>query len=324
MTDREARPTVTVVIPCFNQARFLSGAVASVRGQRHHPVECIVVNDGSTDDTVSVARALGVHLIDQPNRGVSSARNAGLAAARSDYVVFLDADDELLPDAVAVGAAALDSDPALAAVFGRCQEMTADGHALESTVHNQVDPSRLYEDWLTRNFVWTPGAAIFRKQVLLETGGFPAWLNSAADYELYLRFARTQRVRFVANELVRYRRYETSMSRDPATMLRATLAVLHREGREAPPELRSRVAEGRRSWRDYYGDQIVDRLRADWRAGQLGMAHLQAVGTLVRHSPGVVLRHFVRKASRVVRALWRRAGLALRAAGRGRPERAAR
>src|SRR6185369_950705 len=78
MTQVADRHTVAVVIPCFNQARYLASAVASVRRQHHHPVECIVVDDGSTDDTAAVASELGVRVIVQPNSGVAQARNSGL------------------------------------------------------------------------------------------------------------------------------------------------------------------------------------------------------------------------------------------------------
>jgi len=102
VTGMEERTRVTVVIPCFDQARYLPAAVASVRAQTCGPVACVVVDDGSTDDTAAVASQLGTTVLRQANAGVSAARNAGLAAARSDLVVFLDADDMLLPDAVAV------------------------------------------------------------------------------------------------------------------------------------------------------------------------------------------------------------------------------
>ena len=298
MTDVRDRPVVTVVIPCFNQGRFLATAVASVRTQHYLHVECIVVNDGSADDTAAVASRLGVRILQQSNKGVSEARNAGLAAARSDHVVFLDADDELLPDAVALGAQALASNPTAAAVVGRCQVMDAAGDPLPAFNH-QVDPSNLYEEWLSRNFVWTPGAAMFRRRALEEIGGFPSDVGPAADYAVYLRFARTNRIRFIAEDVVRYRQHQTSMSRDPALMLRTTLAVLREERRAAPPSMRSRVDLGRQSWCDWYGEQMVDRLRADWHAGYRGVAQMRTAVTLMRHCPGVAFRHVVPKAGRL-------------------------
>ena len=182
---------VTVVIPCFNQAQFLPASIGSVLSQTT-PVGCVVVDDGSTDDTARVAAGYGVRVIRQPNRGVSAARNAGLSATATEFVVFLDADDELLPDAVAAGFTAMESDPDLAAIVGRCQEMSADGVPLTATVHNRVDPCRLYEEWLRRNFVWTPGAAMFRADALRRMGGFEETRESAADFAWYLRLARTE------------------------------------------------------------------------------------------------------------------------------------
>jgi glycosyltransferase involved in cell wall biosynthesis len=243
-------------------------------------------------------------VIRQPNRGVSAARNVGLKAIRDEFVIFLDADDALLPDAVAAGLACFAADPGLAAVVGLCQEMNAAGERLTATVHNRVDPSRLYEEWLRRNFVWTTGAAMFRADAIRKIGGFEEGLESAADYALYLRLARTSRVKHIAKELVQYRRHELSMSSDPARMLRATLHVLNREAAGAARELRPAIAEGRRNVREYYGDKIVEALRADWHAGRIGRPHLHRVMTLLRHSPSVAFRHLFRKATTV----WRTAG----------------
>jgi glycosyltransferase involved in cell wall biosynthesis len=305
MTNVRECAAVTVVIPCCNQARFLPAAVASVRAQRYRSLECIVVNDGSTDDTARVASDLGVHLVEQPNRGVAEARNAGLAASRSELVVFLDADDELLRDAVSLGAEALASDPTSAAVVGRCQVMDSCGNPLPAR-RTEVDPSHLYEGWLSRNFVWTPGAAMFRTRALQEIGGFPPGLGPAADYAVYLRLARTGRVRVIADDLVRYRQHEASMSRNPALMLRATLAVLQRECREVPAPLRSGLSRGRRSWCDWYGEQVVERLRCDWHARRRGAVQLRAVATLLRHCPGIALRHLGRMTGRLMASFWRR------------------
>ncbi|MGH8639005.1 MAG: glycosyltransferase [Burkholderiales bacterium] len=295
MSDSRTRPAVTVVIPCFNQGRFLPAAVASVRAQDHQHVECIVVDDGSTDGTATIASELGMRLLQQPNRGVSEARNAGLAAAQGDLVVFLDADDELLPGALGRRADVLASDPAAAAVVGRCQAMDVAGHPV-AALHVPVDASNAYEQWLSRNFVWAPGAAMFRRRELDAIGGFPAGLGPAADYAVYLRLAREGRVRVIADEVARYRQHEANMSRDPALMLRATLAVLRREGREAAAGKRNSIRRARRVWADWYGEQIVHRLRTDWRAGRRGAFQVRAFATLVRHAPWVALRHLRHKA----------------------------
>jgi glycosyltransferase involved in cell wall biosynthesis len=296
---------VTVVIPCFNQAHFLPAAVASVRRQTHGHVECIVVNDGSTDETAGVAATLGVRLIDQSNRGLSEARNVGLAAARTPFVVFLDADDELLPGAAAVEADVLAADASAAAVVGRCQVIDASGDVLPAA-RIELDPSNLYEEWLCRNFVWTPGAAMFRRSALEELGGFPAGLGPAADYAVYLRLARTGRIRWIDAELVRYRQHGSNMSRDPALMLRATLTALDRERRESPSSLR----RARRSWCEWYGEQIVHRLRIDWNAGRRGTPQLRAAAVLVRRCPAVVLRHVARKTRLVIESWWHRVATA--------------
>jgi glycosyltransferase involved in cell wall biosynthesis len=299
MTRSREPPTVSVVIPCFNQARYLPAAVASVRAQSYAPIDCVVVDDGSTDDTAKVASMLGVRVVQQRNAGVSAARNAGLAAVRSHLVAFLDADDALLPDAIATEVAALEGRPDAAAVVGRCQPMDAEGRALPSA-HHEVDAANLYTEWLPRNFVWTPGAAMFRRLALEEIGGFPADLGPAADYAVYLRLARSNRVAFVPRELVRYRQHQASMSRDPALMLRATIAVLRREQRDAPAWAHDAIRDGLDVWRQWYGEQIIESLRADWRARRVGFRQARAALTLLHYCSRLVLHRTAGKSRRLV------------------------
>jgi glycosyltransferase involved in cell wall biosynthesis len=298
MSAARPRFTIGVVIPCFDQARYLAAAIASVRAQSP-ATACLVVDDGSTDDTAAVAARLGVPVLRQVNAGVSAARNAGLAAVDTDGVVFLDADDELLPDAIAAGADAMARHVTAAAVVGRCQSMDAEGRALP-TRHDEVDPERLYEAWLRRNFVWTPGAALFDRRALQAIGGFPRDLGPAADYAVYLRLARDHRVAYVPRELVRYRQHGASMSRDPALMLRATLGVLRREQRDGPAWARGAIRDGAGCWREWYGEQIIERLRGDVAAGRVGVRQLRALATLVRHCPALALRRASGRTRRVV------------------------
>lgn len=97
------KPLVSVIIPCFRQARYLPEAIDSVLGQSYPAVEAIVVNDGSDDDTETVARRYGdrIHYVWRSNGGISAARNTGIQHARGTYLKFLDADDYLHPDQIA-------------------------------------------------------------------------------------------------------------------------------------------------------------------------------------------------------------------------------
>src|SRR5262245_21627849 len=95
--------TVSVIIPCYNGAAFLRETVQSAVAQTHVPLEVIVVDDGSTDDSAAIADSFGppVRVIRQKNQGESVARNQGVAASSGEYLMFLDADDLLAPNALA-------------------------------------------------------------------------------------------------------------------------------------------------------------------------------------------------------------------------------
>ena len=298
MSVSVAEHTVSVVIPCYNQAHYLRGALDSARTQTHPPADCIVVDDGSTDATRVVASSFGADLVVQANKGVSEARNAGLAAARGEFVVFLDADDELLPDALARGVAVLAPRVDLSAVAGRCQAMDAEGRSLPVR-HHDVDARNLYREWLSKNFVWTPGAAMFRTCDLRRMHGFPPRLGPAADYAVYLELARRNAILVHEHDVVRYRQHDASMSRDPALMLRLTLQVLRRERREAAPSWGGEIERGEDAWRSWYGEQIVERLRQDLRARRVRRGQLGSAWTLLRYCPGVAARHARRKVAAV-------------------------
>lgn len=290
---------VTVVIPCHNQAHFLGAAVASVARQTWPHVETLVVDDGSSDDTAEVAVRAGAVVLRQNRGGVGAARNRGLAVAHGDLVIFLDADDELEPDAVASGVALLDSQPSADMAARCCVLMDAAGRLLPTRCDLAEHTADLYAAWLARNLVWTPGAAVFRRAALAAIGGFPEDIGPAADYAVYLHFARHRHVAVDARPVVRYRQHASNMSRDAARMLEATLRVLAREAPHVPPQYRRVLREGRRAWCTFYGEEIVQGLRADIRAGRLGAAQVRAAAVLLRRCCSLAFGHAARKLGRV-------------------------
>lgn len=297
---------VSVVIPCYNQARYLPEAIDSVdAGARS--VEVIVVDDGSTDGTAGVAASFAhVRTIRQENQGLAAARNTGLAHARGRYVLFLDADDRLLPGAVECGARALDDHPACAMTYGRCVMMGPDGHPWPTPRVPRVDRDH-HAALLRQNVIWMPAMAMFRREALAQVGGFARGFDAAADYDLYLRVTRRWPAHDHGVRVAAYRRHAANMSGNASRMLRETLAVMQRH-LPSNPEVAEAWPEGCRAWRDFYGTQLVEEIRAHLRQRET-VAALRKTLTLARFHPSRVVRELARKAH--LAAVRRRRGLRL-------------
>jgi glycosyltransferase involved in cell wall biosynthesis len=262
----ERPPLVSVVVPCYNQARFLGEAIESVLAQSHPLFEVVVVDDGSTDDTSEVAaRYPGVRLVRQENRGLSGARNAGLARSRGEYVVFLDADDRLLPGALEAGVERLEARPACALVAGRDRHIAADGSPLPTSgqgLHRAHVEGDHYLGLLYYS-VWIPGAVMFRRAVFESVGAFDPSVNGAADYDLYLRIARRFPVHYHGELVLEYRRHDTNMTRDSAPMLKATVSVLRaqRGHLKGTPRYEQAYKAGMRTGQVIYGVPLANEAR---------------------------------------------------------------
>ena len=273
-------PLVSVIIPCYNQGHFLGEAIRSTLDQTYPRVEIIVVDDGSDDRTPEVARSYsGVRYVRQDNQGVSAARNAGFTLSRGEYVVFLDSDDRLRPEAIAANLAILDRERGAALCFGRTVQFHPDGKTNPAANWVGVEP---YLDLLCRNPISCPGSAMYRRRVLDSVGGFDPSLVPAEDYDMYLRIARTHRIVSHDTVVVEYRQHESSASKNHAVMLRSALRVLHSQwdhvrGRE---RLESAYREGLEHCRRYHGGKVywwaVGRFRAgQWRGCLRGVGSLR-------------------------------------------------
>jgi glycosyltransferase involved in cell wall biosynthesis len=297
------RPLVSIVIPCYNQARYLGEAIDSARQQTWPATQVVVVDDGSTDGSADVAAPrTDVRLLRQRNQGVASARNAGLAASTGRFIIFLDADDRLHAEAAEIAVRVFGSHPLAMLVFGRAAAIDAVGCSRRSmTVPVEGD---MYAAFLTRNPIWTPGMAAWRREGLEALGGFDPREGPSADYDLYLRAA--WRFPVVAHDAVvaDYRQHGASMSARPDLMLASTLAVLRGQWRIAArrPEWRRAWRKGRRGWRVFYGEQMVDRVREAMRRPKGRADAMRWAFRLLRAWPQGAARHLSKKA----RLGWRR------------------
>lgn len=287
-----AREVVSVVIPCYNQGQFLAEAIASATAT-HHRVEVVVVDDGSTDDTPAVARQFPVLYIRQSNRGLAAARNRGLDESTGSFLIFLDADDVLLPGAIDGAARSLAAHPDCAMAYGRCIMMGPDGTTWPTPGIPTVRTGH-HAALLHTNMIWMPAMAIFRRRPLVRLQGFASGFDAAADYDLYLRLSRVEAIHDHGLTVAAYRRHDASMSGNAARMLEETLAVMQRHRPHPDDELFSTWQDGWANWQDFYGTQLVEEIRGHLRARALEPAIAKAA-TLWRLAPRVFSRELRKK-----------------------------
>jgi glycosyltransferase involved in cell wall biosynthesis len=249
---------VSVVIACYNGERYLQEAIESALAQSYPRVEIIVVDDGSTDGSSEIAKKFPVRYIRQDNRGLTESRNLGIRASRGNYVVFLDADDRLRPDAIETGLRVMVEHPECAMTVGDHRFISSDGSFLSDSRKACLHSSH-YEELLKSNFIEMISSVLFRRSVLVEIGGFDTTLRVAEDYELYLRIARVYPICCHPALIAEYRLHQANASRNSELMLRMTLQVLRRQGQYVRTD-RGRLfafLEGLRNWRRQYGRQLA-------------------------------------------------------------------
>jgi glycosyltransferase involved in cell wall biosynthesis len=201
-----AAPSVSVVVPAFNVARYIGACLASLRAQDFESWECIVVDDGSTDGTAERVLAHAdarVRLLVQKNRGVSAARNAGLAAARGEHVLFLDGDDLLHLRALGRLTAALDADARASVAYGTSWLVFEDGRPYPQKPLRRRRHAFPSGDVLARvlreNFLLV-GATLVRTEHARALGGLDERLRLSEDWEFWCRLAARGEFRFVGAE----------------------------------------------------------------------------------------------------------------------------
>ncbi|MBC6610244.1 glycosyltransferase [Hymenobacter sp. BT507] len=283
-----ALPVVSVIIPCYNQAHFLGKALASVQQQSYPAVEIVLVDDGSTDNTRAVALAYepALRYVYQDNQGLSAARNTGIRHSTGTYLVFLDADDWLYPQALALNVAHLQRHPHAAFVSGAFMCVFT-GENIISLVTRTIEADH-YLHLLRGNYLGMPAVALYQRWVF-DDFLYDTELNICSDYDLCLRVARHHPVLHHTQPVAAYRQHNSNMSGNIIPMLNAVLQTLyqHKPQLRTPAEKRA-YQDGIRNWKKYYATGLYNRLRDRQLALSVPIAR-----TLLKHHPFSLLKFFV-------------------------------
>ncbi len=220
---------ISVIIPTYNRAHSLDRAIASVQRQSLAAAEVIVVDDGSSDGTAALIRQRfpDCRYLHQQNHGVSHARNRGIAAASSDWLAFLDSDDEWMPKKLATQAAALAHNPGLRLC-----------HTEEIWIRNgkRVNPMKKHAKkggWIFRRCLplcaISPSSVIIHRSLFEEVGLFDEALPACEDYDLWLRICAFHPTLFIAKpQIIKYGGHQDQLSRQHWGMDRFRIQALER------------------------------------------------------------------------------------------------
>ena len=289
-------PLVSVVTPSFNHGRFIRETIESVLSQSYPRIEYLVMDGGSTDDTVEILKSYGdrVTWISEPDRGQTDAINKGWRRARGAIVAYLNSDDTYLPGAVAKAVTALQAHPRAGAVYGEGYHVDEAGRVIERYPTEPFDLARLGQTC----FICQP-TVFLRRDVVEHLGYLDESRRYCMDYDLWIRLAQVSRFVYLPEFLATTRMH-------PATVTSALRVPVHAEILDTVYRHFGRVSS---QWVHGYAHAVLYGAPRDTR-----WADISFVGRLV----GLSLFTLVRYRSPIPRAEWRLWGRWLRHALRFR------
>ncbi|MBC7784019.1 MAG: glycosyltransferase [Burkholderiales bacterium] len=291
-------PAISIVMPAYNVGRFIEDTLQSVLDQTERDWECIIIDDGSTDDTVSRLQRFvdadpRFRLLRQQNSGQSKARNRGKDAANpsSQFICFLDSDDVWFPDALAQLRGALEAHPSAVAAhgladlidergtrldeppnarmpsfaeFGRSRMACRDGRLVPVDVSSPTTFRTLYP--VSR--IYPTGLVLIRRDALMKVGGFNGQYKALEDWDLWLRLSRLGEFQFVDRVIIHYRRHADNLTNNVSSTTRDVRLLLsnHYFSKENNAEQQRIVHEGFRAFHAGRRRENAELTREHWRA----------------------------------------------------------
>lgn len=224
-------PLVSILTPVYNGARYIAQAIDSARAQTYPDFELIIVNDGSTDNSVEVIRPYladpRIKYLEQPNGGVAAARNAALRVARGRYIGFLDQDDLWLPEKLRFQVQYLDDHPGIGLVHANQDYIDSDGR---HTCLDFDDGFTKVSGWCFRDLFIKNRIAVLtvlaRKSSMDSVGPLNETIPGGDDYEMWLRISKHFQIGHLDQVLAHYRTHESNVSNDNFRMTRTDLGAV--------------------------------------------------------------------------------------------------
>jgi glycosyltransferase involved in cell wall biosynthesis len=250
-----SQPKVSVIIPCYNQGKYLSKAIESVVNQTYRQFEIIVVDDGSDDDTKTVAgRYDQVVYIYQNNQGLAAARNTGIKHCTGSFLVFLDSDDWLIPEALDINISCIRNQSHLALVSGSYMLFYERENKVRKVI--QKVNSDNYIHMLQGNYIGMIATVMFQKWVF-DIFQYDTSLKVCEDYDLYLkilrRFPAVQHEKLIAV----YRMHDKNLSGNHVRMLNTALTLLDSQKAFTKSEIElTALQNGHSSWKYFYSEEM--------------------------------------------------------------------
>jgi len=271
MTPVTTKPLVSIIVPSYNQGRFIRRTLESILSQDYRPIEIIVIDGASTDETVSILREFSsfseLHWVSEPDNGVVEAVNKGFDRASGQVGGIQSSDDFYLPGAIRAAVDALQQDPQLAFVFGDIAKVDPDGIELSRT---QLAPYTL-EGVLTM-LTWIPQPSTFFRMTLAKSlGGWREDVPYAADTDLWLRMALRAPALKIDRLMAQRSMHEAQRDKQGARIIRDySRAIDTMPGLEsAPRRIRDAARAGQWLMANRYDSDATEwtRIGRLWRAG---------------------------------------------------------
>ncbi|MDM8553358.1 glycosyltransferase family A protein [Desulfococcaceae bacterium HSG7] len=235
----DGRGWITVVVPAFNRSDFVLHALESIRHQSFRPIEIVVVDDGSTDDTLQIVREWAKQYVDpqrfvirwvsQTNQGANAARNRGIKESHGEYIAFLDSDDQWLPEKLVKQIAILKKDIEIGGVYCGMRNIDLSTGAKDNVSPRTYPAGNLLRQLLIHDVTEATSSWVVRKACFDHAGAFDTTLPARQDWDMWIRLSEKYRIGCVPEVMVELGNHAGERVRsDPQREITAHQVIFHK------------------------------------------------------------------------------------------------